>query len=72
MHQETASLMSLGEVDEELRKKIVADIEKIITLYLQTNSYPLSTIMVSEQQATIERLALRALKNHLNNASNIY
>lgn len=72
MNPETASLLSLGAYDEELQKKIVADIERIVVSYIQRNSYQISGIMISEQQSTIERLALRALKQHLNNASNIY
>ena len=72
MNPETTNLLSLGEYDEELQKKIVADIERIVVSYIQRNSYQISSIMVSEQQSTIERFALRALKNHFQNASNIY
>lgn len=72
MNPETINLLSLGEHDEELQKKIVADIEHIIFRYLSRNMYELSNNMVAHQQNTIERLALRALKTHLNNASNIY
>lgn len=72
MNPETTNLLSLGGHDEELQKKIVADIERIVVSYIQRNSYQIGSIMVSEQQSTIERLALRALKTHLNNASNIY
>lgn len=72
MNPETASLLSLGEADKELAEKIRLDIEQIVIAYIQRNSYQISSIMISEQQNTIERLALRALKNHLNNASNIY
>lgn len=72
MHQETASLMSLGEVDEELEEKIRVDIERIVIDYLLRNMSEISFSVVTSQQSTIERFALRALKNHLNNASNIY
>lgn len=72
MHQETASLMSLGEVDEELEEKIRVDIERIVLDYLLRNMSEISFSVVTSQQSTIERFALRALKNHFNNASNIY
>lgn len=72
MHQETASLMSLGEVDEELEEKIRVDIERIVIDYLLRNMSEISYSVVTSQQSTIERFALRALKNHLNTASNIY
>lgn len=72
MNQETASLLSLGEADELLATKIRLDIEQVVIAYIQRNAYQIASIMVAEQQSTIERLALRALKNHLNNASNIY
>ncbi len=72
MNQETATLLSLGEVDKELAEKIRIDVERIVHSYLQRNMYELSSHMVQNQQTNLERLALRALKNHLNNASNIY
>lgn len=72
MNPETASLLSLGEHDEELQKKIIADVERIIAAYLQRNMYEISSNLISCQSQTIERHSLRALKNQLNNASNIY
>ena len=72
MNPETASLLSLGEYDEELQKKIITDVERIIAAYLIRNMYEISNNVIAHQQNTIERLALRALKTHLNNASNIY
>lgn len=72
MNQETASLLSLGEYDEELQKKIITDVERIIAAYLTRNMHEISSNMLSYHSQTVERLALRALKNHLNNASNIY
>ena len=72
MNQETASLLSLGEADKLLAEKIRLDIEQVVIAYIQRNAYQIASIMVAEQQNTIERLALRALRNHLNNASNIY
>lgn len=72
MNQETATLISLGEADKELAEKIRLDIEQIVIAYIQRNSYQIASSMVAEQQSTIERFALRALKNHLINASNIY
>ena len=72
MNPETAHLFSLGEYDEELQKKIIADVERIIAAYLTRNMYEVGANLISNQQQNIERFALRALKNQLNNASNIY
>lgn len=72
MNQETATLLSLGEVDKELAEKIRIDVELIVSNYLMRNTEEISRHIVQHQQPNIERLALRALKNHLNNASNIY
>lgn len=72
MNPETASLLSLGEYDEELQKKIVADVERIVAAYLTRNMHEISNNVIAYQQNTIERLALRGLKHHLNNAGNIY
>ncbi len=72
MNPETTALLSLGEHDEELQKKIIADVERIVAAYLHRNMYEVGANLISNQQQNIERFALRALKNHLNNASNIY
>lgn len=72
MNEETVNLLSLGEHDEELQKKIVADVERIVAAYIARNAYEISSNLISCQSQTIERHSLRALKNHLNNASNIY
>lgn len=72
MHEETVNLLALGEYDEELQKKIIADVELIVAGYLHRNMNEVGSLLLSYQQSSIERLALRALKNHLNNASNIY
>ena len=72
MNPETVNLLALGEYDEELQKKIVADIERIVAAYMNRNMNEIGSLMISYNQNTIERLALRALKTHLNNASNIY
>jgi len=62
----------LAEHDEATQRAVVDAVEKIVVHYLQRNSYQISSLFVSEQQTQIERLALRALKNHFTNASNIY
>lgn len=72
MNQETASLLSLGEYDEELQKKIITDVERIIFSYISRNIYEIGNLLLSQHHHNLERVALRALKNHLNNASNIY
>ena len=72
MNPETVNLLALGEYDEELQKKIVADIERIVAAYMNRNMNEIGSLMISYNQNTIERFALRALKNHFQNASNIY
>lgn len=62
----------LADHDAEMQKLVVDAVEKIVVAYLQRNMYELSVNLVTHQQNQIGRLALRALKNHLNNASNIY
>ena len=72
MNEETVTLLSLGEHDEELQKKIITDVERIVVAWIERNIHSMGYNIVRNQQQDIERLALRALKNHLNNASNIY
>ncbi len=72
MNKETATLLSLGEVDKELAEKIRLDIGRIVLSYLMQNMDEISRHIVQHQQHNIERLALRSLKTHLNNASDIY
>lgn len=72
MNEETVNLLALGDYDEELQKKIVADIERIVVAYIQRNMHTIGATVVAQEAYQIERLALRALKNHFNNASNIY
>ncbi len=72
MNKETATLLSLGEVDNELAEKIRIDIELIVIGYLQREMQKVASAVITQESYNIERLALRALKNHLNNASNIY
>lgn len=67
-----ANTILLADHDEATQRAVVDAVEKIIVNYLQRNSNQISSLFVSEQQNQIERLALRALKTHLNNASNIY
>lgn len=62
----------LADHDAATQRAVVDAVEKIVFHYLQKNMYELSSQLVANQQTTIERLALRALKTHLNNASNIY
>lgn len=67
-----ANTILLADHDEATQRAVVDAVEKIIVHYLQRNSNKISSLFVSEQQNQIERLALRALKTHLNNASSIY
>ena len=67
-----ANTVVLSEHDEALQKQVVNAVEKIVTQYLNRNLHLFGADILSVHQSTIERLALRALKNHFNNASNIY
>jgi hypothetical protein len=67
-----ANTVLLADHDEATQRAVVDAIQKIILHYLQDNMYNVSGNVVSHQQDTIERLALRALRQHLVNASNIY
>lgn len=62
----------LADHDEATQRAVVDAVEKIVYHYLQKNMYEISNNFIAYQQNQIERLALRALKTHLNNASNIY
>lgn len=62
----------LADHDEATQRAVVAAVEKIVRHYLQKNAHQIAIDVIGYQQSEIERLALRALKNHLNNASNIY
>ena len=61
----------LADHDEATQRAVVDAVEKIVLHYLQKNMYEISNNFIAYQQNQIERLALRALKTHLNNASNI-
>ena len=62
----------LAEHDEATQRAVVDAVEKIVYNYLKQNMHEIGADLVLYHQQTIERLALRALKTHLNNASNIY
>jgi HD superfamily phosphohydrolase YqeK len=66
-----ANTVLLADYDEAIQRAVVDAVEKIIVNYLQVNMYEVSTNTVSYQQAHIERIALRAVKQHFINASNI-
>jgi regulator of RNase E activity RraB len=65
-----ANTMLLAEHDEEMQRKIIDSIEKIVAQYIGWNTYTIGADIVAQQSQTIERMALRALKNHLNNSAN--
>jgi hypothetical protein len=67
MNPETVSLLSLGEHDAELAAKITRDIERVVLAYLQTNMHVLAAAVVTQESYNIERMAVKALKAHLNN-----
>jgi len=66
-----ANTVLLADHDEAIQRAVVDAVEKIIVNYLQVNMHEVSTNTVSYQQAHIERIALRAVKQHFINASNI-
>lgn len=72
MNPETVSLLSLGEHDAELQEKIRKDIERVVVAWVERNIHSMGYNIVRNQQDEIERLSLRALKNHLNNTVNLY
>ncbi len=72
MNKETANLMSLGECDPELEKKIISDIERVVVSYMRRELPKITEAVITQGAYNLERLALRALKNHLNRASDIY
>lgn len=65
-----ANTILLADHDEETQRAVVDAVEKIVRHYLQKNAHQIAVDIIGYQQAQIERLALRALKTHLNNASN--
>ena len=67
-----ANTILLADHDEETQRAVVDAVEKIVHNYLKQNVNEISNNYIAYQQNHIERLALRALKTHLNNASNIY
>ncbi len=67
MNPETITLFGLGDYDEELQKKIVADIERIIAAWVVRNMSEIAAAVLTQESYNLERLAVRALKNHLNN-----
>jgi hypothetical protein len=72
MNEALKNTVLLADHDEALQQQVVDAIEKIIYRYLQKNINEISANTVSYQQNTIERIALRAVKQHFINASNIY
>ena len=67
-----ANTILIADHDEATQRAVVDAVEKIIANYLQQNTATVGNYLLSYHQPAIERLALRALKTHLNNASNIY
>lgn len=62
----------LADHDEATQRAVVDAVEKIVYNYLMQNMHGIGANIITYHQPTIERLALRALKTHLNNVSNIY
>jgi hypothetical protein len=62
----------LADHDEATQQLVVDAVEKIVHNYLQKNMHSLSSSVVNTQYGHIEKLALRAVKQHFVNASGIY
>jgi hypothetical protein len=62
----------LADHDEALQRQVVDAVEKIIANYLQNNMHTVGSYLISMHKPDIERIALRAVKQHFINASNIY
>ncbi len=67
-----ANTVLLADHDEAIQQQVVHAVEMIIVNYLKLNLNQVSADIVGYQQNNIERFALRALRQHLVNASNIY
>ena len=67
-----ANTVLLADHDEATQRAVVDAVERIIVQYLQRNMDTVGAYLLSSHTPELERLALRALKTHLNNASNIY
>lgn len=72
MKTETATLLSLGAADPELAELIRLDIEAIVRHFIWQNATEIGAQVVGTQMHHIERAALRALRQHLNQTPNIY
>jgi hypothetical protein len=72
MNEALKNTILLADHDEATQQLVVDAVEKIIYHYLQKNMHSLASSVVSTQSGQIESLALRAVKHHFINASNIY
>jgi hypothetical protein len=67
-----ANTVLLADHDEATQRAVVDAVEKIVHEYLQKNMHSLSSSVVNVQHGHIAKIAMRAVKNHFVNASNIY
>ncbi len=72
MNEALKNTILLADYDEETQQQVVDAVEKIVYHYLQKNIYSISSAVIGNQTAHIENLALRAVRTHFVNASNIY
>ena len=66
-----ANTILLAEHDEATQRAVVDAVEKIVYNYLMQTMHETGASLVTYHQSAIERIALRAIKNHFVNA-NIY
>ena len=72
MNEALKNTVLLADHDEATQQLVVDAVEKIIANYLQNNMNTVGAYLISLHKPEIERTALRAVKNHFVNASNIY
>jgi hypothetical protein len=67
-----ANTVLLADHDDEVQRQVILAVELILSQYMTRNAHVIGVGIVEQQAPNIERVALRALKNHLNNSGNIY
>jgi len=67
-----ANTVLLADHDEAIQRAVVDAVEKIVRQYIKTNAHEIGSDVLLTHTNHIERTALRAVKQHFINASNIY
>jgi hypothetical protein len=72
MNEALKNTILLADHDEAVQQLVVDAVEKIVFHYLSRNMHEVAASLITTHQHTIERIALRAVRTHFVNASNIY